>query len=151
MKGIHLERVYPHPVDRLWEAIATSRGLAAWLMPNDFEPRIGHRFRFRWKKIPGWRGIVDCEVLEIEAKRRVVFSWKGEEKHRPTRVALSLEAVDGGTRLVLDHDGFTGFGGFLSRQMMKGGWRSKMLEKQLPAALEVMSTRGADALQPLVP
>lgn len=73
------------------------------------------------------------------------------ERSDPARAALSLEAVAGGTRLVLDHDGFQGFGGFLSRQMMKGGWRSRMLDKQLPAALDVMATRGADALQPLVP
>ncbi|MCA8954562.1 MAG: SRPBCC domain-containing protein [Planctomycetes bacterium] len=151
MKGIHLERTYPHPIERVWQAIATSRGLAAWLMPNDFEPQPGHRFQFRWKKVPGWRGIVDCEVLEIEPLERLVFSWRGEEGHQPTRVTFTLTRVPEGTRLTLDHDGFRGFGGFLSRQMMRGGWRTKLLQRQLPHALESLATGGTAALTPLVP
>ena len=151
MKAIHLERLYPHPVDRVWEAIGTSRGLAAWLMPNSFEPVVGHQFQFRWKKIPGWRGIVDCEVLEVVPRRRLSFSWRGEERHRPTRVTFTLEPAEGGTRLVLVHDGFRGFGGFISKRMMSGGWRSKLLGRQLPQALDAMAARGADALVPLMP
>ncbi|MEZ5965508.1 MAG: SRPBCC domain-containing protein [Planctomycetota bacterium] len=151
MKGIHLEQVYPHPIERVWEAIATSSGLAAWLMPNDFEPRVGHRFRFRWKKIPGWRGIVDCEVTRVEPQRCLAFTWRGEEKHRPTTVTFTLTPVPEGTRLVLDHDGFEGFGGWISKRMMQGGWRSKMLQRQLPAALSVLAAHGLEALVPLTP
>lgn len=151
MKGIHLEKVYPHPVERVWQAVATSKGLAAWLMPNDFEPRRGHHFRFRWKKIPGWRGIVDCEVLEVVPLQKLSFSWRGDEKHRPTRVTFTLSPEGGGTRLVLDHDGFRGVGGWFSKRMMSGGWKSKMLERQLPAALGALQAGGVDALVPLDP
>ena len=151
MKGIHLERVYPHPPSRVWEAISTSRGLAAWLMPNDFEPRVGHRFQFRWKKIPGWRGIVDCEVTAITPGRLVSFRWQGDPKHRPTHVTLRLQPAGDGTTLVLDHDGFRGFGGFVSRAMMKGGWRGTMLAQRLPRALDALATGGAEALVPLRP
>lgn len=146
MKGIHLEREYPHPVERVWEAIATSRGLAAWLMPNDFEPRLGHRFVLRAKKQPGWRGYVECEVLEIVAGRRLVYSWKGDEKQTPSTVRWTLEPTPSGTRLVLDHEGFEGVGGYLQKLMMQGGWKGKLLGKTLPAALEVLRTRGAGAL-----
>jgi uncharacterized protein YndB with AHSA1/START domain len=146
MKGIHLEREYPHPVERVWEAIATSRGIAAWLMPNDFEPRVGHRFELRAKKIPGWRGWVECEVLELVPRRRLVYSWKGDEKQRPTRVCWSLEPTTAGTRLVLDHDGFEGFGGRFAKLMMQSGWKGKLLGRTLPEALEVLRTRGTEAL-----
>lgn len=151
MKGIHLEKFYPHPLERVWQAVATQRGLAAWLMPNDFEPRQGHRFQFRWKPVPGWRGIVDCEVLEIAPPHTLSFRWCGDPKHRPTRVTIRLTAVAGGTQLVLDHDGFQGLGGWFSKLMMRGGWKSKMLERQLPAALAALQQGGLEALVPLDP
>ena len=151
MKGIHLERIYPHPVESVWEAIATSHGLAAWLMPNTFAPVVGHRFQFRWKKMIGWRGIVDCEVTALQPMRLLSFRWQGDEKQRPTLVTLRIEAVPGGTKLVLDHDGFRGFGGFLSRAMMSGGWKSRMLDARLPAALAALASSGAAALVPLQP
>lgn len=151
MSSIRVERTYSHPVERVWEAIATSRGLGAWLMPNDFEPRGGHRFTFRWKKVPGWRGYVECEVQAIEPMRRLVFSWVGDQGQRPTTVTFQLEAVSGGTLLRFDHSDFQGIGGFFSRMMMKNGWRKKMLERQLTAALGTIETRGASALVDLVP
>ncbi len=151
MSGIHLERIYPHPIDRVWEAIATARGLSAWLMPTDFEPRLGHRFQFRWKKIPGWRGYVDCEVLAIEPMRRIVFSWVGDEKQAPTTVSFQLERVGEGTKLVFDHTGFSGIGGFFSKLMMTNGWKKKMLDRQLNAVLTTLASRGPGALVALVP
>jgi uncharacterized protein YndB with AHSA1/START domain len=151
MKGIHVERIYPHPIERVWEAVATARGLSAWLMPNDFEPRVGHRFTLRWKKSPGWRGFVECEVLELEPLRRLVFSWVGNPDQKPLTVTFTLEPVGEGTRLVLDHEGFVGLGGFISKMMMKNGWRKGMFGKRLPAALATMATRGSDALVALVP
>lgn len=27
------------PIGKVWEAVATSEGIAAWFMPNNFEPR----------------------------------------------------------------------------------------------------------------
>ena len=49
--------VYPHPVDRVWAALTSSEALAAWLMPNDFQPVVGHRFTFRTKPAAGFDGI----------------------------------------------------------------------------------------------
>lgn len=151
MSGIHFERIYPHPIERVWEAIATARGLSAWLMPTDFEPRVGHRFQFRWKKVPGWRGFVDCEVRALEPLKLLSFSWVGDEGQKATTVTFRLESVPGGTRLVFDHDGFEGIGGFFSRLMMTNGWKKKMLEKQLVAALATLAEHGAGRLVALNP
>ncbi len=145
MKDIRLERFYPHPIERVWTAIATSKGIGAWLMPNDFEPRLGHRFQLRWKKVPGWRGYVECEVLEIAPPHRLVYSWKGDEKKSPQTVRWTLEAKGDGTRLLLEHDGFQGFGDFFGRIMMASGWKKKF-KVELPAALEVLATRGPTGL-----
>lgn len=151
MKGIHAERIYPHPVERVWEAIATARGLSSWLMPTDFEPRVGHRFQFRWKKMPGWRGYVECEVLVLEPPRKLVFSWIGNDDMKPTTVTFQLESVAGGTRLIFDHTGFEGIGGFFSKLMMTNGWKKTMLAQRLTATLSTLATKSASDLAPLVP
>ncbi|GEM_PF-1460268 len=36
---------YAHPVRAVWRALTDPAELAAWLMPNDFAPTVGHRFR----------------------------------------------------------------------------------------------------------
>jgi hypothetical protein len=37
--------------------------IEAWLMKNDFQPVVGHRFNFRGDANPHWNGVTDCEVL----------------------------------------------------------------------------------------
>jgi uncharacterized protein YndB with AHSA1/START domain len=50
--------VYPHPIDQVWAALTSSAALAAWLMPNDFQPEVGRTFTFTTKPAPGFDGIV---------------------------------------------------------------------------------------------
>ena len=66
MSEIILDAIFPHPPERVWRALTDRDELALWLMPNDFLPVIGHKFEFRVKPQWGWRGIVDCEVLEVD-------------------------------------------------------------------------------------
>jgi uncharacterized protein YndB with AHSA1/START domain len=127
---------YGHPPDRVWRALTDPAEMAQWLMANDFEPRVGHRFRFRAKPQPGWRGIVDGEVLEVDPPRRLSYSWTGDPSwKRPTRVTWTLVPSGGGTRLTLEHDGFEGIGGVLLSYMMGSGWR-RMLRGKLAAVLD---------------
>jgi uncharacterized protein YndB with AHSA1/START domain len=79
--------------------------MAAWLMPNDFEARVGHKFQSRTKPMPGWRGFVECEVNEVVAPRRLAHTWLGDaDGQAPTIVGWALlEPADGGTRLRLEH------------------------------------------------
>lgn len=39
----HIE-VLNTPIRKVWEAVATSAGIAVWFMPNNFEPVVGHEF-----------------------------------------------------------------------------------------------------------
>ena len=36
-----VERVFPHPPEKLWRALTESPLLAQWMMNNDFEPVVG--------------------------------------------------------------------------------------------------------------
>ncbi|NUP06258.1 MAG: SRPBCC domain-containing protein [Polyangiaceae bacterium] len=136
MTDIRIVREYPHPPAKVWRALTDPALLALWTMrPEGFSVDVGTRFKFVAKPQPGWRGFVECEVLEAEAPSRLRYSWVGDEKGKATYVTYSLEPITGGTRLVFEHTGFTGLGGFMLAKVMMGpGWR-KMLDKALAAVL----------------
>jgi uncharacterized protein YndB with AHSA1/START domain len=122
--------VYPHPIDRVWAALTSSEALAAWLMPNDFAPEVGHRFKFRTRPAPGFDGTVRCQVLELEPPRRMVWTWAGG--NIDTTVTFTLDELDdGGTRLRLHQVGFHGLGALLTRRILARGYR-RMLSRLLP-------------------
>ena len=101
-----LSEVYPHPIDRVWAAIATSEGLEAWLMQNDFEPLVGHRCTFRFcAPDDDSERRVFVEVLEIDAPTRMVWRWRHDGEPQASTVTFSLRRVADGTELTLRHDG----------------------------------------------
>ena len=53
----------PHPPEKIWRALTEGKLIEQWLMENDFQPVVGHRFRFRATPVPNWNGIIDSEVL----------------------------------------------------------------------------------------
>lgn len=133
MLEIQRRRRYCCTVDRLWTAIATSEGLAGWLMDNDFEPTVGHRFEFRTDPVPGFDGIVRAQVLELEAPRRLRLAWSAGSMD--TEVLFTVEPIEPGvTELHLAHTGF-GFTDLIARTMLGLGWR-KLLRKMLTEWLE---------------
>jgi uncharacterized protein YndB with AHSA1/START domain len=108
-KTIRREIAIPQPREQVWRAITDSATLAEWMFPNDFEPRIGHRFTFR---VPGnpkmnFDGlVVRCEVLECEPPSRLVFSWSAGGPVENTQVSFQLEPDGEGTRILVEHSGF---------------------------------------------
>ena len=104
--AIRTDSFFPHPPEKVWRALTDPELLASWLMPNDFEPRVGHRFTFRTDPVPahGFDGIVRCEVLELVPARRLRVSWAGGGLD--TTVTWDLVPEGRGTRLLLSHEGF---------------------------------------------
>jgi uncharacterized protein YndB with AHSA1/START domain len=131
-RAITLSVTYPQPPHEVWRALTDRELLAQWLMPNDFEPRLGHRFTFRAPPAPGFDGIVQCEVLELIADRRMTISWRGGGID--TIVTFALEPAGSGTRLDFSHTGFAGIKGRLIALLLANGWR-KMFRRRLPALL----------------
>jgi uncharacterized protein YndB with AHSA1/START domain len=89
---------FAHPVERVWNAIADRDALAQWLMPNDFEPRVGHRFHF---DAGPPRGLVDAEVLELDPPRRIRLRWMIDGV--ATTVTITLRGDGDGTIVHLEH------------------------------------------------
>ncbi|MBI1853241.1 MAG: SRPBCC domain-containing protein [Planctomycetes bacterium] len=139
-RDVKIERIYPHPAAVVWRALTEPKALGEWLMANDFAPRVGHEFRFRTKPAPGFDGIVQCKVLEVDEPRRLSYSWAGGPLD--TVVSFTLEPVATGTRLRIEHRGFDGVQGFILRMMLGAGWK-KMARKKLPIVLDRIASGDA--------
>ncbi len=139
-RDLHFECVYPHSIDNVWAALTNAEALSQWLMPNNFEPRVGHNFQFRTKPAPGFDGIVHCVVLEVQPPQRLVYSWKGGGVD--TRLTWALKTVPSGTLLSLDHTGFRGLRGLFVSTILGRGWGSRILFRNLPALLNRWSGSG---------
>ncbi|MEM8809631.1 MAG: SRPBCC domain-containing protein [Cyanobacteria bacterium P01_G01_bin.38] len=98
---------YPHSPERVWQALTHPHALAAWLMENNFEACVGHRFQFKEPSLPGLETVIDCEVIALEPPTRLVYTWQANGMSVPSVVTWMLMPVDGGTQLQLCHSGLT--------------------------------------------
>lgn len=118
---------YPHAPEVVWDFLTKPELLALWLMENDIQPVVGHKFRF-WTKPRinfGFDGTVYCEVKEVDAPRRLRYSWRGgmgENVSLDSMVIWTLTPKDGGTELLLEHTGFRGVRNFFVYLIMNKGW-----------------------------
>jgi uncharacterized protein YndB with AHSA1/START domain len=46
-RDLRFEVTYPHPPEKVWRALTDPQAIAQWLMKNNFEARVGHKFQFR--------------------------------------------------------------------------------------------------------
>ncbi|WP_123040445.1 SRPBCC family protein [Cohnella candidum] len=103
---LNLDFQYKTTMEKLWSALTDSNKLAKWTMENDFKPIVGHRFQFRTQPTEYWNGIVEGEVLTVEAPNRLSYSWaSGGETHT---VTWTLEDLgDGKVNLHLEQSGIS--------------------------------------------
>ena len=98
-QSVLVEREIAHPPEKIWRALTQPHLMAEWLMKNNFQPVVGHRFDFSAE-----RGSVSCEVLEIEAPRTLSYSWGDHELK--TVVTWTLAPAGAGTLLRMEQTGF---------------------------------------------
>src|SRR4051812_10793235 len=100
MTDIRIVRDYPHAPKKVWRALTEPALIALWGMrPEGFAPVVGTRFKLFGEKGPGWRGFVECEVLEAREPSVLRYSWIGNENEAPTHVTFTLTPRAGGTRV----------------------------------------------------
>jgi uncharacterized protein YndB with AHSA1/START domain len=141
-RDINLEAIYPHSIETVWRAITDRDAIAQWLMKNDFEPTLGHKFQFHAKPMGGWDGIVHGEVLEVDPPKKLRYSWRTNVID--TMLTITLQTVAEGTALKLEHSGFRGFKPFMISFLMGSGWKS-IIRKGLPAVLGKMDAKEEQA------
>ncbi|OLF16388.1 SRPBCC family protein [Actinophytocola xanthii] len=135
-RDITVEVELPHPPDSVWLALTDPAALAEWMMPvRDFEPVVGRRFTVHAKPMPGWDGVVHCEVTAVDEPHTLAYTWRGSRMRATTEVVWTLtEPEPGRTHLLLRHSGFPGLGGAVMALMHRGGWR-RMLTTRLVSRL----------------
>jgi len=140
-KKIRKEVYCAHPIGDVWTALTDPHALAEWLMPNNFEPVVGQKFRFQVDPVKGFdSGLRECEVLAVEPPRRLVYSWLAVPANpkkpypKPITLTWTLTADSAGTHLVLELDGLEELNWFYHLSLHYG-W-SRMLEKLLPKVLK---------------
>lgn len=131
-RSIEVDYDLPHPPEKVWRALTEPALLASWLMENDLQPVIGHRFQFRAPPMGGWDGIVHGEVLDAVAPRVLRYRWQGGKdegtgpgSHLDTIVTWTPTPTATGTRLHLGHAGFLDKDVFAYDNMGKG-WRGPL-------------------------
>jgi uncharacterized protein YndB with AHSA1/START domain len=128
---ITVEYELAYPPAKVWRALTEPALLAAWLMDNDIGAVVGHRFTFKAKPMPGWDGIVQCEVLLADAPHKLSYSWRGGSAPFGIDTVLTLTltpTAGGGTRLLLEHSGFLPDNALAFEGLAKG-WRGKVAER----------------------
>lgn len=107
------------PIERVWKSVATSEGLAAWWMPNNFKPAAGQEF-----SVDDGRFRANCKIIEIAPPHRLGFTFG-----KDWRLLFELRDLGGKTEFTLVHSGWdasksTEFGQphAVIRDAMERGW-----------------------------
>jgi uncharacterized protein YndB with AHSA1/START domain len=96
-----------HPPGKVWAALTTAEGLAAWFGEEaDIDLRPGGAARMKW----GSGYSVEMRVERVEEPTVFGFTWQLEElpvdDPRRTYVEFTLEPAGAGTRLTVVETGF---------------------------------------------
>lgn len=83
--------------EKVWQAVATSEGIANWLMPNDFEGKIGHEFTLQTNFGP-----TPCKVREFDPPTRLSFTWG----NFGWEVSFELSEMNDKTQFTVIHSGW---------------------------------------------
>ena len=114
-----------HPPEKVWRALTDPELLSEWLLPViDLKLEPGAAFMLKTQPYPGWDGVVNCRVLEIDAPRKLSYAWT--VPFLDTVVTFTLTPTASGTHLSLLQTGFNEnqkreFGGARYGWKMMGG------------------------------
>ena len=102
MKIIKKEIVIEAPIPKVWEHITDPGKISGWLMPNDFQPSVGHSFYLKCDH----QGKISCAVKEIVPHEKLVYSFNPPDLKIDTLVTITLAKAGRSTRLTLVHSGW---------------------------------------------
>ena len=102
--------------ERVFRALVEPDQLARWWGPAgfsspsvDFDPRVGASYRIKMQPPEGEAFHLRGEFREVERPRRLAFTFIWEEPDpddQETLVTLTLEGLDGPTKLIVDQGSF---------------------------------------------
>jgi uncharacterized protein YndB with AHSA1/START domain len=132
-EAISFEVDLQHAPEKVWRALTDPVLLAEWLLPAiDFKLEPGAAFTLKTQPYPGWDGTVNCRFVEIEAYRKLRYTWT--VPFLDTVVTFTLTPTASGTRLSIVQSGFKPdqkqeFGGARYGWRMMGGKLVELLAR----------------------
>src|SRR6185503_8499286 len=100
--AISFEFELHHSPEKVWRALTDPVLLTEWLLPVvELKLEPGAAFTFKTQPYPGWDGSVNCRLLEIEAHRKLSYTWVVGDMAIDTVVTFTLTPAASGTRLSL--------------------------------------------------
>jgi len=123
---ISKEKVFNHPIETVWDAISKAEEISAWFIQADFKAEIGYQYTFTSE--PNEKGCTTISGVVKEANPYVlVYTWIVADTKVETTVTWTLESVDNGTKLYLEHSGISNYEGETAIAMFEsfnGGWNN---------------------------
>jgi uncharacterized protein YndB with AHSA1/START domain len=122
-----------HSPKKVWRALTDPVLLKDWLLPvAGFKLDPGATFTFHAPEKPGWDGTVSCQMVEIEAERKLSYTWVVGDMN--TVVTFTVTPTAAGTLLSLQHAGFKehqkhNFGGARYGWKLMGGRLLELLDQ----------------------
>ena len=94
-----------HLPEKVWRALTEPALLAEWLLPVvELKLEPGAPFTLKTRPQPGWDGIVNGRIIEVDAPRKLSYAWAVGDMD--TVVTFALTPTASGTHLSLVHSGF---------------------------------------------
>ena len=113
----------------VFDALTAPEAIRAWWGPDagpvllaETDPRVGGRFRVRFRMLDGSEHESSGEYLEIDPPHRLTMSWRwmaGGDDEGVSRIEISLRGVDDGTELTFIH---SRLGSDAARHSHREGW-----------------------------
>ncbi len=108
---LELRHHFSQPPERLFDAWTDAKGMVSWMRPGpttevrvELDVREGGAFSI--DMVFGDQSILHTGTYKtVERPRRLVFTWLAPHLDEPTTVSIDFNAKDGGTEVVLVHEG----------------------------------------------
>ncbi len=123
-----VRRIAARP-ETVFEAMTSPEGIMQWWGPDagpvllaESDPRVGGRFRVRFRMLDGSEHESSGEYVEVEPPLRAAMTWRwtaGGDDGGKSCVVFELRPVDGGTELTFTH---SQLGSDAARDSHERGW-----------------------------
>ena len=120
---IKKEHVFPHSIDKVWNAISKAEEISTWFIKADFKAEEGYQYTFNAGEEHG------CTQITGEVKAAspytLIYTWIVQNTDTETTVKWELEEAPEGTKLCLEHSGISQYPGESAVSFFTsfdGGW-----------------------------
>lgn len=121
---ISKEKVFNHPIQKVWNAISKADEISTWFIHADFKAEEGYKYLFTSE--PNEKG---CTTISGTVKKAnpyvLVYTWIVGGTEVETIVTWKLESIGNDTKLFLEHSGISNYAGDTAIAMFESfnvGW-----------------------------